>query len=697
MVAKAIIINGDDSWAFRALMWAQALDLFPSSSGVEFRDCSRPAALSIDHRLVLGNFPEDFGSDPYALIDALREDLRNLIQTPDETLSIAFVLRREDLVGLGVKATPFAGQSDAAQAAIAALRSVLSLLERQADSPEERAAATTRLWLSLVIRDAGSDRADLKLAEDAIAALSGSQARVNNVFFLGNGREMQGAQDDVPVQFAKLRVLIDVLRAPQAWTHLRRRDVAGRGKVLTGLRLLGTRATLGLPSTSAELRVHLVELIDKLINEVRTPADAVALEDFDRLCQDFEELVPGLKGESFGRKQAGEVIERALGHQDHTLTLKRSKLGGDASLKDIEEAIAAFRPNWGAGWRIRMRNEKRREGWRRLESEFDSAIKANAGTIEAVVQDALLDLREEERKRRENLTYTLQNLRLPIGTEGKVRVTALGELLAALEEATSAEIAAAQRQQIALSARLDAERHERGPTFALLDEAEGQLLSWLAWRSPILAALVILLPIMIHFGTRWASGHSTISNWGDLWRMMGPIGTLGLAAFVIACCSGLVLGFILSRKLRHVQSHVHARLEAENRTLKDLYAARFSYIGNSERRVAIGQVKRALAPQIAGDLHTTVVTLVDILRRHSDLGNRPQLAKRPTFVAEAGEAFAAHKNWQDRVAAFLATPNQGLVGEIRLQIFDDAEPVTMVGTGLLGSIDVELRAPGNAP
>lgn len=694
MATKTVIINSDPDWRFRALVWSQALDLFPVSSGVIFRDCVAEAQMHADHRILLGNFPEDFSADPFALNDEMREDVRHLVRTNEDQLHVVVVMCQADFAALATARTgaQSVGLGKPAVAAVDAMRVMMEAVANQTETEHDRAPAITRLWLSLVVRDGGQFFGDRQRADDAVRQFRDTRSPINNVFFLSNGRDLDKGIGAAEQHFAKLRILIDLLRDPEGSNRLKRRSRDGSAVPLA-LRLHADQDQLAKPTLSAELRKALVAESDSLRGALGAAADADLVEQFRTFEQNLTALLPGLAGEGFTRLQAASALELGVDASLQTAREKSDFEGAKQDARDIAEILEDLRPI-RRGRLPQWHSDTRRNRWTKLQAEYEAACNSTKQVYDSVIAQRMEQDRKTGTKNTSDLQALLRDVRIPIGLEGGRSVTTLLDRLRALENETVREIQAAQDSRLALASSIKAEIPARARAFGVLDRAEDQLLRLGTVLSILFTSLIFLVPIIVHFSTRWVRGRSQFNSREAFLEAIGPIGFFGLCTFALSLLAALVLGVILSRQRARVLKDIAARLDQNYGWLKEQYAALLSVAQNRQRLAGLQQTMMTIGAGVPTEVFEAVEELTRQMAQGDDVRGRAE-ANQPGLVRDAVDAFAAQRGWQERFAAFLmkVTPSAPVELTVSLPVWHDAKAFRT--TASLLPIKLELKEPGD--
>lgn len=694
MATRTVIINSDPSWRFRALVWSQALDLFPVTSDVIFRDCVPETQMHADHRILLGNFPDDFSADPFALNDEMREDVRHLVRTKGDHLNVAVVMCQADFTALASarKETLSDSLGKPALAAVEALRVMMDAVANQTETDHDRAPAITRLWLTLVVRDGGQSFADRQTADNAVRQFRDARSPINNVFFLSNGRDLDKGIGAAEQHFAKLRILIDLMRDPEGAARLRRRSRDDMSIPLA-LRLHADHDQLAQPALSAELRKALVAESDRLRGELGATADAELVEQFRAFEQDLTALLPGLAGDGFTRVTAASALDQDVETWLQTARERADRADAVQDARDIAAILNDLKPP-RRGILPQWYSDARRNRWHKLEAENEGACASSLTVYEGVIEQRLAQDRKNGAKTQGQLQALLRDVRIPTGNVGDRIVASLLDRLQALEAQTIREIQAAQDSRLSLADKMRAEAPARTRAFGVLDRAEDQLLRlgtiWLIF----LTSLIFLLPILVQFATRWARGRSQFNSVEAFAEALGPLGYFGIGTFALSLLAALLVGVILSRQRLRVLKDIQGRLDQNYGWVKEQYAARLSVANNRLRLAGLQQARMTIESGVPTDVFDAVAELTRRMTQGDDVRGRVA-ANQPGLLRDAVDAFASQRGWQERFSAFLmkAAPSAPAVLTISLPGWHDAK--TFRTTATLLPIALEMKEPGD--
>lgn len=698
MGTRTVIINGDQSWKFRALLWSQGLDLFPVSSGVMLRDCAPTNPLKVDYRKLLGNFPDDFSSDPFTLVDEAKEHVLRLTRDPNERLCFAVVLSIDDLTKL-VAPERKAGSSTAsepAQAAAKALSAVIDAVTAQTEQENDRASLMTRVWLTIVVRDGGDSYKHVRLAEAAVNYFGTTKCRVSNVFFLSNGRGADTGPGATERQFFKLRLLIDVLRDDQAFDLLRRRQT-DLSQIPVGLWLKLDDADTRKPSTSTELRHALVKQSSLLLSEVAARTEPEAVATFELFAKDIETCLPDLAGKAYSAQTAMDALKNGIQKQQ---TQKAIDARDQATLatRDIDEIIEEFKPDRSQPilW---SDNGKRRAAWANLLGGFEAALRELRETCASVTSQTIDEERRRARDRQDALAAQLRDIRLPTGQQGDIAVGVLRDRLESLEAKArqTNKTALATRERV--KQNIDSEDALRKRAFAVLDQAEAQFLEWSTlWRG-VCVLLWFLAPVGAVIFARFAAGiFAPTQGFGDAIKIGGPLLGLFVLSLVLLVFAAAYLHFGIVARWRRIVSHVRDRLTLTHEWLREEHATELLVDCNRHRLKAIRQVLLAITPNVPTDAADAAEQLTDRLQTGDDVPDRERAAQGATLtpVRDAIEAFKRQANWQRRYADFLAAADTVDRTEMRISFPSQwAQEKTFGTTAVLTPITLHLHEAGH--
>ncbi|MEM9755464.1 MAG: hypothetical protein AAF914_05700, partial [Pseudomonadota bacterium] len=412
MTARTLIINGDPTWPFGDYLWAHALDLYPPASGVGFLTTSTSPDEDQSYRVILGNFPENYGADTDALADEIAEEVMALDLGRVESLAIAgivsagdFEVLASDAPGehrprLGKAAAPRADLSASGAATVKALRTAMDRIGAMSGDDGRMAPQSRKLWLSLIVRDLGFEPAHAAAATRVAARLTGRNAGIRSVFFLSNGRGQDRNVRDPHLHFVKLRLLADILQA------------GATADVAAALRAdrPGTASThwVRLPpgadpylDHSALLLASLIDAYDSVGQGIDDNAGATARQRFDARAAELEAEIPGPLGVAAAEEDLrGRLRAFAPGPGDPA----------SYASQGLEDLVGAYDRPGRAGRLYAPSRVSRIEADAR---DFEIGLRALTDALDARTEDALNEARATHDGRRRLVTAALDALPRP--------------------------------------------------------------------------------------------------------------------------------------------------------------------------------------------------------------------------------------------------------------------------------------------
>lgn len=582
----------------RSLLWSQGLDLFNLDTGVFIRDCTTQDQIEQQISGVLGNFPEEFVADTQGLKETVRQDVRWLLDAEMRYLAVAVVVPFETLQKIGSLENNWQ-ELDLSQkpelSALTAITETVAMLDRQAESEQDLSRARVRLWLSIIVRDAGHRKADERSAKMAINALSSPNVRVRNVYFLSNGEEQNATSGDALRHFAKLRLLMDVFGAngtsKNGWSSLRGKQ----GELdQSDIQLVSLNADEFYEhSYSALLGGELV----KKLSDVRASGaletrrgGALSLDD---LKKTVGSCVPFLADDAYGQERAQSDLRSAL-QLDLAAQEDVRETGIDkADVDGVLDILSSMRTRFFA-----FENEKRRNRFRETAVEFESAMESTRQRYGRVIGEKARQDKVLLAKDRENLLPALADLQLPTGEEGKLALNSYIDEVQDRFDKTAEVIDNSVRAAKEHEFDANRSRTERKEVLKNLDDAEKQLLPKKAFRTPGLFLLIMSTPILIYYSVVVFSDYNTIESIEDLFDALGPLFLLAASAAICALIAGIAMGRRYTRQRNQVLRQLTDRLRDDFSRLKTQHFAKLTVSHNRARLSDLTLILQRLQPDI---------------------------------------------------------------------------------------------------
>lgn len=611
---RTIVVNGDSGWGFRSQLWAHGLDLFKVETGVTLRDTTRPASSEASIIESIGDFPEEFVSDPFALAEEIAQDLRWLLQDEERYLSLSVVVSLRDLERLENAGDGWHDQDLSDDPAFAALNSFTALsnaLARQNELETDVSRAKTRLWLSLIVRDAGHFREHGRIAKTCLRRLSSRQQHVHNAFLLSNGPDQNNSDDEKTAHFAKLRVLLDLFGATQdlsGWRALRG-EAGAIEKSSVNTFVMNPRPFLEA-SYGSVLRWGLVDHLRHGISEPSDDSNSI-----DAFRRDEASLINARTETAYSQERALQDLESE--------PLKSPDRDDDADAvyqtnvdkTDVAEVIGRLRRV--ARPKFSWKSEPRRAAFGRSSTEFEAAAASTSRHFGRVIGQIVETDRELLRRNRADLIQRLSALKLPSGAVGLRKLEGYAEELEKLRNETSKRVEDDARSADNARRAINATGDDRQAVLKMIDAAEQRLLTPMALRTPLAFLLLMCLPILIYFLVQTSD---EFDGFDDVLNAAGPLFYVGVSAASCALIAGIVMGFRTTRLRNVLVRNLGQRYNRDFKQLKTMHASKLSVAYHRRRLTELTMVLQRLNPHVSLDQEERVAALIHYLQQEQANG-----------------------------------------------------------------------------
>lgn len=563
---RTIVINSDDSWPFRDLACCHALDLYPLDSGVDLFDVVAPSVAEIgrdsrNYQSVIGNFPEDYSGEPDTLLEEIDEIIAGMASAnrSRDYLALTLVLKKDDFQALAT-ARDLASVvlSASGQVGFQALLGAMKAVEAQGDQDDENVVGrmSTRVWFSLVVRDAGANSADLRASEKVYTLTQLRQIGVQNLFFLSEGRGQDTLDHASTKHFAKLRMLIDILRQ----THT---DTVQKSLRARSARDFGIDPSLFLWLRTAENEQSILansdlirrDLVSRFVRftdtENREKGEGWQTE-LSSIKDRLNGVLPGLANDGL---RSGDVNTDA--YTEHRALNAVMTAAKNAQASNSEEVFDGLDAELEIADIIKKLG-KRRRGWLFSKSaatkiqtrsgEYEAALTQSRAVFDASVAVEIDALRADLENKRTDLHATLQEITLPTTQDALQDLAEYSrDVLQVQATAAALEISdtrAKNEQADALSEKVWQDmRGERQSAVDHVLETENRLLRLKSALTVIfMVSCIALLPILVvPFALMFNSALGSLT----IGEIFGPMGIIVLFNVGVA----LIFAMMLARRL----------------------------------------------------------------------------------------------------------------------------------------------------
>ena len=691
---RTIVVNGDSGWGFRSLLWSHGLDLFKVETGVILRDTTVPVSSEAPIIGSIGDFPEEFVADPFALAEETRQDLRWLLQDADRRLSLSVIVSLSDLERLVDAGDSWHEQNlsdDPAFSALNAFQALIDALSRQNELETDVSRAKTRLWLSLLVRDAGHRRSDGRTVRIALRRLSSRRQHIHNVFLLSNGADQNSSDEEKTAHFAKLRVLVDLLNTAGemgGWRGLRGEMGAIEKSSINNF-VMDSRPFLR-SSYGCILRGGLVE---HLRHGISVPVDdSNSIDAFKRdeaslinarteTAYSQERALQDLESESRGDPSrsgdADAVYQTGLDNSDVSSVLDRLR------------SIGRSRFSW--------KSDARRAIFARSSSEFEAASASTGRHFGRVIGQIAEADRKMLRRNRADLINRLSSLRLPSGEEGLRKLEAYAGELEELREETATRVEHDAKSSVRAQGALDETKEDRQAVLKMVDAAEQRMLPLKALRTPVAFLLLMCLPILTYFLIQTSDEFEGIE---DIFNAAGPLFYVGVSAASCALIAGIVMGFRTTRLRNLLVKDLRKRYNRDFRQLKVMHASKLSVAHHRRRLTELTMVLHRLKPSVSLDQEERIAALAHYLEQEQANGVPIQeTVDENTLVSllEASRSNAERAvSWKDRLLRFLAKRSEAPSAKLSLTRGGDGRSDVFSITSSLMDLEASFQDPDRA-
>ena len=562
---RTIIINGDDGWSFRDLVCCHALDLYPLDSGVDFFDVVATGAAEIgrdnrSYQSVIGNFPEDYSSEPDTLLEEIDETIARLATSSNRStyLSLALVINKKDFEALAAsRERDMPALSTGALNGYNALLRAMAAVEAQGDvdNPNVIGRMSTRVWFSLIIRDAGANSADLRAAEKVHSLVRLKRVGVQSLFFLSEGRGQDALERAPDRHFAKLRLLIDILS--QSHTDAVQKNLQAENARDFSL---DTSKFMWLRTKQAEaeilgnadmIRRDLVSRFFAFSDKESSEKQENWLSDFIGLKSKLNGILPGLKdadrsgddsSDAYTEQTALDAVITAsknatAANRDQT----QEGLDAEREITDISAALGRRKRSW-------LYSASAPKKITKLTNEYQSAL-TQARTVFGTSVSAEIDnLRVDIEHKRKDLHATLDVIKLPT-TQDAVQdlISYTHDVLEDNAKTVNKGIVETRLKNEQIDAieskTWEKMQEKRDIAINLLLQTENRLLRISSAFMVIgIVSIVAMVPILL---VPFAQSLKGIAQFGSIQNVFGPMGIIMLFNVFFA----LIFAILLARRL----------------------------------------------------------------------------------------------------------------------------------------------------
>ncbi len=613
---RTIVINGDDGWPFRDLLWCHGLDLYPLDTGVDIFDVvplpgddGGPSARN--YQTVIGNFPEDYSNEPDTLLEEIDETVAGLAdaENRDKYLSIALVINRADFEALATaKDADDPAVSQGAMSGYLALRRAMQAVENQGDRDDPTnviGRISTRVWFSLIVRDAGADKADERNGEKVMAFMKQNRMGLGHIFFLSESRAREASDKTLDRQFAKLRVLIDILRqfhTDAVQKNMTTESLRGFGadtSKLVWVRSNDSEATL--LAKADLLRRGLVFRIAAMDRENKKK-NSTWREEFESLKKEFNALLPGLQTDQQAADDASEAYNEVTALNAVVTAAKNANAANrdvtDQNL-DADEQISRCISTLANSKRTLFYSANAARNIETSAAEYNAAL-SHARDMYGHSLSAEIDrLRADLEHKRIELHAVMDRITLPSDNEALQTVnTYCANVLDVGCAAAASEIKEARAvvaKQDALNETIWASMaSSRATAVARLLDTENRLLRWRSTMLVIgIVSFVALLPILLVPIIRSIAGSGAIVPFGN---MLGPMGVILGFSVIISLAFAVVLALRLRARRNAALDLVTDAMDRHYKELRLCFASLLRIAVNRWRLSLLNTTQQFLRP-----------------------------------------------------------------------------------------------------
>ena len=615
--SRVIIINADDAWTFRDLVSCYALDLYPLDSGVDFFDVIETGAAEVgrdrrSYQGVIGNFPEDYSTEPDTLLEEIDETIVRLAKTGNERtyLALALVINKRDLEALAVsrdRDTP--ALSSGAMNGYKAFLRAMTAVEAQGDKDDANVVGrmSTRVWFSLIVRDAGANAADLRLGQKAQSLVKQGRVELQNLFFLSEGRGQDALDSAQDRHFAKLRLLIDIFsqsHTDEVQKNLRASNMRDFGTDTSKLMWLRTTESDHKIFANADvIRRGLVSRFLAFTNKESQERGENWPSAFSGIKKTINGILPGLKDE----KRAGDMLSDAYTQETALNAVVTAAKNTDLERRDdndkgqdaeilLQEHMAAMRRRKKG----LFYDAKAPARIQQTATEYNASLNQSRDVFEAAVSTVMDELRAEHEQKRLDLHANLETVELPATQDALQDLHAYRERVledsaeTANESIADARVSYVKNDAISDKAwdKMSAERSTA--VGRLLQRQERLLRRGSAALVVLLVTAVALIPILAVPLVRCFKG---VCKFNSVQDILGPMGWIMLVNVVFTSGFAIWLAYGLAKKRNKEAEKVAVVMGNHYDRLRLSYAGLLRIAVNRWRLSLLNTVLRFLQPQ----------------------------------------------------------------------------------------------------
>lgn len=427
---KTILINSDGTWDFRTHLWLHAFDLYPLNTGVDFIDTVQRGDAQQErdkrsYRGVIGNFPEDFSEEADTLVEELSELVAELSGAAKKRKYLNFALivgaADFDLLTKGA-AADFSDLSAAGRSGVTAFLKTMEAVDAQGDADEQDilGRGSSRVWFSLIVREAGANTADMRRGTEALARLTSRTTGLHTIFYLSEGRQQDGP-NALTAHFAKLRLLVDIFRnSPADEVQNNLRPLVGRARRADLPRIFWVRLPGGPNDALTEsdlLRRELIKRYQAMTQRESRVANENWRSEFHDLRQELRRHLPGLKDkdaprgdsdtEAYSLERAKNAVLSAARNQIANLDESVEKaVDAEQEIQNITRQLSRGRLGFVYSYQRLLRIET-------LASEYDAALDTARRDFSSALTFEIDRERAAYETDRKDLNHVLQNVKVP--------------------------------------------------------------------------------------------------------------------------------------------------------------------------------------------------------------------------------------------------------------------------------------------
>ena len=671
---RTIILNGDPKWDFRSILACHGLDLFRVENGVFFRDGNALAEFEGYVSSPLGNFPEDFSQDQYALEAEIVEDLRTVFSDSTKSVSLAAVINASDLYHFtkaGKNWTTDLHLSKEAKVALGALNAATRLVQGQVDRENTVSQATTQIWFALIVRDGGASHKDAGQAARALTNLADHGGYVHNAFLLSNGKGQDGKPEDHVAHFIKLRAVIDLLSAPPS-TALRNQIRKGqRSRFGGGIEISHVKLGQNSPTSpefSALLRSALVAEISTLEQSRGRIQQGTGTDYVKRFAASVRKLLPTRLAEADAFEATAISLDSDVRMERERIRKRRELQSSELAKADAEDVIERLSKR---GIRTRFFMWRRKpDFYAKLRDEYESAFNISFQTYSNVVDQLIRSHREDASKDRPSLSVELAGFVAPTSADGEAELKNFRQEIKGLREVTQNSIDKSREQTWRLKKCDDGGASERASAFQIAQQAEDELMGPSALWLILWIFLISLLPAGVYHAEAYFSERSPFSAWSEVFKALGLLSYVvglsgGCAIFVCA-----ITAYRLMKKRRVAIQQLTTRLKANFDSLRGLAASRLVLVLNRLRQSDLELVWQHINTGETTLNRDSTMDFNSLLMNANADFPPPHLEDvvRESLLVTACKAFGAGKSDREKIRSFLARRDVPELGKLKVTL-----------------------------